>query len=91
MPNGGHLGPAGVNMGRFVPPHWAPMGTNGPRSNWDAESSSSQYGLSFETSQARHIFILIVASTGKIVIMFTFRLMLTRNLKNIPLYDKGRI
>ena len=42
LPNGGHLAPAGVNMDRFVPPHWAPMGTNGHRSNWDAESSSSQ-------------------------------------------------
>ena len=42
LPTSGHLAPAGVNMDRFVPPHWAPMGTNGHRSNWDAESSSSQ-------------------------------------------------
>ena len=67
LPNGGHLAPAGVNMDRFVPPHWAPMGTNGHQwapiklRCWELFITK----IYFKTSQARSNSFKIRSKTPK--------------------------
>ena len=60
---------------------WAPMGTD----QIGMLRALHHNMVSVLKLLEQDIFILIVALTGKIVIMFTFRLTSIRNLKNIPL------